>query len=313
MTGLFPPIEPRATGELELGGRHRMHYELSGRPDGSAVVFLHGGPGSSCNPSHRRFFDPAFYSIVLFDQRGCGQSVPQGEITSNTTQDLVEDLERLRRHLEVERWLVFGGSWGSTLALAYAQAHPERVSGLVLRGLFLASRAEMRWYLEGLRHFLPEAWQPLTEGIAQPTSAKLVAHYGARVQAGDREAARRWAAYESAVMAVGEVPVAATGAAPSTDDNALTARMQVQLHYLVNDCFLGPGALLEGVARIEHLPAILVQGRRDMACPPITAYALKQAWPALQLQMIEEGGHSAMHPAMSAALVQATEYMKTLL
>jgi len=313
MSDLFSPIEPRETGMLELGAGHSMYYELSGRSDGAAAVFLHGGPGSSCNPGHRRFFDPAFYSIVLFDQRGCGRSMPSGETAFNTTLDLVEDLERLRQHLGIEHWLVFGGSWGSTLALAYAQTHPERVSGLVLRGLFLASKTELSWYLEGLRHFLPEAWHQFAEAVTQPTSAKLLAYYGARIGASDRDAARRWAAYENATMAVGETAVAAPAAGQNADDNALLARVRVQLHYLVNECFLEPGALLDRVGRIKHLPAILVQGRRDLACPPITAYALKQAWPALELRMVEDGGHSAMHPAMSTALVQATQQMKLLL
>ena len=313
MSGLFSPIEPRETGMLELVAGHSMYYELSGRSDGVAAVFLHGGPGSSCNPGHRRFFDPAFYSIVLFDQRGCGRSTPSGETAFNTTPDLVEDLERLRQHLGIERWLVFGGSWGSTLALAYAQTHPERVSALVLRGLFLASKTELTWYLEGLRHFLPEAWHQFAEPVTQPTSAKLLAYYGVRIGAGDRDAARRWAAYENATMAVGETAVAAPAAGQNHDDDALLARVRVQLHYLVNECFLEPGALLDRVGRIKHLPAILVQGRRDLACPPITAYALKQAWPALELRMVEDGGHSAMHPAMSTALVQATQQMKLLL
>ena len=313
MSDLFPPIEPRETGMLELGAGHSMYYELSGRSDGPAVVFLHGGPGSSCNPGHRRFFDPAFYSIVLFDQRGCGRSTPSGETAFNTTPDLVDDLERLRQHLGIERWLVFGGSWGSTLALAYAQTHPERVSALVLRGLFLASKSELTWYLEGLRHFLPEAWHQFAEAVTQPTSAKLLAYYDVRIGAGDRDAARRWAAYENATMAVGETAGAVPAAGQNADDTALLARVRVQLHYLVNECFLEPGALLDRVGRIKHLPAILVQGRRDLACPPITAYALKQAWPALELRMVEDGGHSAMHPAMSTALVQATQQMKLLL
>jgi proline iminopeptidase len=285
-----------------------MYYEQSGMADGLPALFLHGGPGSSCNANHRRFFDPDFYRVVLFDQRGCGRSLPQGETQANTTPELVEDIERLRRHLGVTRWLLFGGSWGSTLALAYAQAHPEGVAGLVLRGLFLASREELRWFLEGLRHFLPEAWQSLTEGVPRVGAAELVAAYHARVSAGDPDAVRRWVAYENAVMAVGEAP----GSGPSGNDDALAACVRVQLHYLVNDCFLHPGALLQGLGLIAHLPAILVQGRRDLACPPVTAYVLKQAWPSLQLRIVEEGGHSGMHPAMSAALVRATEDMKPL-
>jgi proline iminopeptidase len=280
---------------------------VCGNPRGAPVVFLHGGPGSGCRPGHRRYFDPAFYRIVLFDQRGCGRSTPAGEVRENSTAHLTEDLERLRRHLGAERWLLFGGSWGSTLALAYAQAHPERVRGLVLRGLFLGSHAETAWYLEGLRRFVPEAWQALAEGVAMPDRVGLIAHYHARVEQGDAIAAQRWSAYETAVMAVGEASDAG-GAAPAAEP--VLTRARIQLHYLARDFFLAPGELLGGLPRIAHLPAILVQGRRDLVCPPATAYTLAQMWPQARLAIVETAGHSAMHPDMSAALVGATEDFK---
>jgi proline iminopeptidase len=309
MEDLYPPIEPERTGWLEVGEGHRLYFDLCGSPRGVPALFLHGGPGSSSNAGHRRFFDPQFYRIVLFDQRGCGRSTPAGATHANTTAHLIEDIERLREHLGVGRWLLFGGSWGSTLALAYAQAHPQRVSGLVLRGLFLASSAEVAWYLEGLRRFLPEAWGALAQGVAQPDRAGLIADYAACVERGELAAAQRWSAYESAVMAVGEQ--GANGSASNTE--ALLARVRVQLHYLSHECFLAPGQLLAGLPTIARLPAILVQGRRDMVCPPATAYTLAQAWPAARLRMVEEAGHSALHPALRAALVRATEEFKTVL
>jgi proline iminopeptidase len=311
--GLFPAIEPFEQGRLAVADGHELHFELCGNRAGAPVVFLHGGPGSSTNPGHRRFFDPAFYRVVLFDQRGCGRSAPRGAIAHNTTAHLIADIERLREHLGVARWMLFGGSWGSTLALAYAQAHPTRVCGAVLRGLFLATRAEVDWFLEGLRRFVPEAWAAFAAG-APGAAGEMLRHYAQRVLGTDRapalDAARRWAAYENALMAVGEAP-----SAPSApvDDDAVLDRVRVHLHYLAGDCFLQPGQLLRGLPALAHIPAILVQGRRDLVCPPATAYTVQQAWPSARLRMVEEGGHSAAHPAMAAALVRATEDMKALL
>jgi proline iminopeptidase len=305
---LFPPLEPYASGWLDAADEHRIWHEQCGNPQGVPVVFLHGGPGSSTNPDHRRFFDPAFYRIVLLDQRGCGRSTPRGEVHANSTPHLLDDLERLRRELRVERWLLFGGSWGSTLALAYAQAHPGAVSGLVLRGLFLASDDEVTWFLTGLRRFLPEAWSALAAGIDDQSCAGVLRHYHERVAMSDAAAAGRWNAWESTVMAVGEAPPAS----PAADAGTL-ARVRIQLHYLVNRCFLAPGQLLRGLERLSRLPAILVQGRRDLVCPPGTAYTVAREWPAAQLRMVEEGGHSSAHPAMARALVQATQDMKRLI
>jgi len=303
---LFPPLEPYASGWLD-GDGHRIWHEQSGNPDGAPVIFLHGGPGSSTNPDHRRFFDPAHYRIVLTDQRGCGRSTPTGEVRANTTAHLLSDIERLRAELRVERWLLFGGSWGSTLALAYAEQHRTAVSGLVLRGLFLGSDDEVEWFALGLRRFLPEAWSAFAAGAEDQSCAALLRHFHEQVMQGDAAAAARWNAWESAVMAVGEVPSSAAGI-PSPP----VARVRIQLHYLVNSCFLAPGQLLRGLERLRMLPAILVQGRRDLACPPGTAYTVAQQWPEAQLRMVEEAGHSSMHPAMARALVQATQDMKEL-
>ena len=302
---LFPPLEPYASGWLDVGEGHRIWYEQSGNPDGAPVIFLHGGPGSSTNPDHRRFFDPVHYRIVLTDQRGCGRSTPSGEVRANTTAHLLNDLERLRAELRVERWLLFGGSWGSTLALAYAEQHRAAVSGLVLRGLFLGSDDEVEWFALGLRRFLPEAWSAFAAGAEEQSCAALLRHFHEQVMKGDAAAAARWNAWESAVMAVGEAPSSAAGTPPSP-----VARVRIQLHYLVNNCFLAPGQLLRGLERLRSLPAILVQGRRDLACPPGTAYTAAQKWPEAQLRMVEEAGHSSMHPAMARALVQATQEMK---
>ncbi len=302
---LFPPLEPYASGWLDGSDGHRIWHEQSGNPQGAPVVFLHGGPGSSTNPDHRRFFDPAFYRIVLVDQRGCGRSTPRGEIRANTTALLLSDLDRLRVELDIQRWLLFGGSWGSTLALAYAQAHPGAVSGLVLRGLFLASDDEVSWFVTGLNRFLPEAWSAFTSKNNDRSCAGLLRYYHERVAMDDLAAAGRWNAWEASVMAVGEAPPAAPAA-----DTATLARVRVQLHYLVNGCFVAPGQLLRGLERLVGLPAVLVQGRRDLVCPPGTAYAVARLWPGAQLRMVEEGGHSSMHPAMARALVQATQDMK---
>jgi proline iminopeptidase len=305
---LFPPLEPYASGWLGGTEGHRIWHEQCGSPHGVPVVFLHGGPGSCISPDHRRFFDPTFYRIVLLDQRGCGRSTPRGEVRANGTPHLVDDIERLRIELGVRRWMLFGGSWGSTLALAYAQAHPDVVSGLVLRGLFLGSDDEVAWFVSGMSRFLPEAWSAFAADIEDQSCAGLLRHYHARVAMDDISAARRWNAWESSAMAVGETPAAS----PAPDSSSLD-RVRIQLHYLVNRCFLEPGQLLRGLERLGRLPAILVQGRRDLVCPPGTAYTVARGWRGAQLRMVEEGGHSAMHPAMARALIQATQDMQRLI
>lgn len=308
---LFAPIEPFQCGMLAVGEGHRLYYEVSGNPAGRSVLVLHGGPGSSTSPSQRCFFDPSCWRIVLFDQRGCGQSAPLASLRGNDTQALIQDIERLRTCLGVERWVLFGGSWGATLALAYTVEYPQYVSALVLRGVFLASREEVEWYLLGLRWFLPEPWAHFAPAPLAD-ARELLSHYHARVLGDERasavEAARRWQAYEDAVMAVGE----SDSTARALGDDALLARVRVQLHYLVNDCFLAPRWLVDGVARLSELPAILVHGRRDLVCRPRVAYALVQRWRKARLHIVEEGGHSALNPAMASALIQAIREVKEL-
>lgn len=309
---LFASIEPFAADWLDVPGGHRLRYEQCGNPAGIPVVFLHGGPGSSINPNHRRFFDPQVYRVVLYDQRGCGQSTPRGETSENTTPRLVDDLERLRTHLGIPRWLVFGGSWGSTLALAYAQAHPTVVSGCVLRGLFLGTDAEVEWFLIGLQRFLPEAWEAFAQAAPEQTSAGLLHHYRSLVDRADGlavEAAARWTDWESAVMAVGEPSAAGSTA----DSNAALDRVRVQLHYLTHSCFLAPDQLMSGMDALRGIPAIVVQGRRDLVCPPVTAYRVQRAWAGAQLRMVEEAGHSAMHPLLAQGLVQALQDIRSRL
>lgn len=317
--GLHPPLESRHSDMLAVGGGHHIYYEESGNPAGFPVLFLHGGPGSRSRPAHRRFFDPDFYRIVLFDQRGCGRSTPAGSIVDNTTAHLVADVERLRRHLGIERWLLFGGSWGSTLALACAIRHPQTVAGLVLRGVFLASRAEVQWYLCGMRRFLPDAWLE----FAGDAGVDIVAHYCALLDHPDQAialaAARRWGAYESRVMGPADTSGsggANSGSSSSVDHAAaeeLLAHTRVQLHYLAHECFLMPSELLDNLQQVGTRPAIVVQGRLDMVCPPQTAWEVAQRLPQAELRLVADGGHSALAPAIARALCQATADMRAKL
>ena len=304
---LYPPLAPFAEQQFPVGGGHVLHVEQCGNPVGFPVFFLHGGPGSQVRPVHRRFFDPAFYRIVLFDQRGCGRSTPRGRIEENTTAHLVRDIEALREHLGLERLMLFGGSWGATLALAYAAAHPRRIAALVLRGVFLASREEVDWYLGGLGELVPRARQALGEG----TAAELLAHFHARVRENDAEAAVRWVAYEDALMRLDEGDTATAGGA----QNPATAlpRARIQLHYLAHDCFLAPGELLSGLVPLRETPVTIVQGARDLVCPPRAALGLAERLPRADLRLIENGGHSATGAEMAAALRRATDELRTLL
>jgi proline iminopeptidase len=302
---LFPLIEPFATGMLDVGAGHSIYWEQSGNLEGIPVLFCHGGPGSSCTPAHRRFFDPERYRAILFDQRGCGRSLPLGETRFNTTWDLIADMEKLRAQVGVDRWLLFGGSWGSTLALAYAQSHRHAVLGLVLRGVFLATQEEVEWFLYGLRRFVPEAWGNLAvtlnahegEGLLEACDRQLVE--GRREEA--LAAARAWSDYESAVVSLGEP---AKTASAVTDENVL-ARVRVQTHYLMHRCYLDQQPILARMMPILALPAIIVQGRLDMVCPPATAATLASRWLAAELRMVENAGHLAFNPELASALVQA--------
>src|SRR5262245_33206122 len=303
MDALYPPIEPFAEQQFPVQGGHVLHVEQCGNPQGVPALFLHGGPGSQTRPLHRRFFDPGFYRIVLFDQRGCGRSTPLGRTEDNTTRHLVEDIEALCRDLGVERPMLFGGSWGATLALAYATAHPQRVAAMVLRGIFLGSRREVDWYLDGLGELLPQAWEALAQGEGEA----VLERYHALVSRRDEAAARRWLAYEEAVMQLdsGESPSEAGASA-----EAVLARARVQLHYLAHDCFLAPDELLSNLPRIGDTPALIVQGQRDRVCPPDTAREVAKRLPGAELRLVERGGHSAAAPEMAQALRRATDELR---
>lgn len=299
---LHPEIEPYAYGWLDVGDGHTLYYEQCGNPDGSPAVVLHGGPGSGCTPTQRRFFDPAHYRIVLFDQRGCGRSQPPGDIEHNTTWHLVEDMEKLRAHLGISRWLVFGGSWGSTLALAYASRHAHAIRAMVLRGIFLSRASELDWFLQGVRHFFPASWERLVAPLLPEERLDIMPAYARRVFAGDVAAARDWNAFEESIMSL--LPPAPSGDA--VDDARTLARARVQLHFLIAHCFLEQEPLLSAVDRFRHVPSVIIQGRYDMVCPPCSAFDLQRAWPEAKLIMIPDAGHAAFEPGIRAALVRAT-------
>jgi proline iminopeptidase len=303
---LYPPLEPFAEQQLPVGGGHALHVEQCGNPAGFPVFFLHGGPGSQVRAVHRRFFDPRFYRVVLFDQRGCGRSTPRGSIEENTTARLVEDIETLRGRLGLERAMLFGGSWGATLALAYAAAHPRRVAAMVLRGVFLGSRQEVDWYLGRLgEESVPQARRALAEGAGPD----LLAHYHGRVVSrNDAAAAQRWVGYENAVMSLDAGHAAAAN--DPEDPATVLARARVQLHYLAHDCFLGQGELLGSLERLGGVPVLIVQGGRDRVCPPRAALELAARLPQAEVRLIEDGGHSATGPAMARALRRAADDLR---
>lgn len=305
-TDLFPEIEPYASGRMALDTLHTMYWETSGNPDGIPVVFLHGGPGSGASPSHRRFFDPARYRIVIFDQRGSGRSTPLGAIEDNTTPLLVADIERLRRHLNIERWLVFGGSWGSTLALAYGEAHPDRCLGFVLRGIFLCRPSEIDWFLYGMRNVFPDIWRNFAEFIPAAERTDLLGAYRKRLENPDPAvhlpAARTWSLYEGACSTLmpSEDAMKHFG-----DDSVALGLARIEAHYFAHDIFLPRDSLLDNVGRIRHLPCVIVQGRYDMVCPAVSAFDLKASWPAADLIVVPDAGHSAWEPGIRARLVAA--------
>jgi proline iminopeptidase len=308
---LYPACQPSTTGMLQLDRRHAMHWEVCGNPSGVPLVFIHGGPGGGSLPHHRRYYDPSFWRIVLYDQRGAGRSTPVADVVDNTTAHLIADLERLRTHLGIDRWALFGGSWGSTLALAYAQAHPDRVLGLVLRGVFLASRVEIDWFMHGMRNVFPEAWRAFAEFLPERERGHLLKSYYARLTNPDAgvhlPAARAWDRYESACSTL--IP-RADGLARHEDDSAALAIARIEAHYFVHEGFLADGALLDNVARIRHLPCTIVQGRYDVICPPVTADALARAWPEADYLIVPDAGHSVREPGITRELVYAVNRMQ---
>ncbi|GIX33989.1 MAG: proline iminopeptidase [Lysobacterales bacterium] len=310
LRSLYPPIEPFDQGFLQVSLLHSIYYEQCGNPEGKPALFLHGGPGGGCNALSRRFHDPSSYRIVLFDQRGCGRSRPLGELRENTTWHLVADIERLRVHLGIERWQVFGGSWGSTLALAYAQTHPERVSELILRGIFLLRRSELEWfYQHGASEIFPEAWEDFLRPIPPAERGDLMSAYHRRLTGEDAalrlEAARAWSVWEARTSFLRPDPEHV--AASEREDFAL-AFARIESHYFVHGGFFDEdGQLLRDLGHIRHIPAVIVQGRYDLVCPMRSAFDLARAWPEAELIVVPDAGHSAYEPGIADALLRATD------
>lgn len=307
---LWPPIEPHDRRVLEVGEGHTLYVEESGNPDGMPVVVLHGGPGGGSSPMMRRYFDPAHYRIVLFDQRGCGRSRPHASVLANTTQHLIGDIERIRTALGIERWIVFGGSWGATLALAYAQAHPRRAAWLVLRGVFLGTQDELDWfYGGGAGRFYPDLWARFVDPIPEAERADLIAAYSQRLFSGvfaqEARFARLWSDWENALATVEP-----RGFFDTPADYA-RAFARLENHYFSNGCFLGEdGALLAGMWRMAGVRGTIVQGQLDMICPPVTAWRLHRAWPGSTLRMVPMSGHALSEPGITAELVAIMDELR---
>lgn len=313
MLEFYPEIEPFQKGRLKVSDLHEIYFEQVGNPTGTPVVFLHGGPGGGIHPDHRRFFDPSFYRVILFDQRGCGQSTPFAELRENTTWDLVSDIESLRTHLGVEKWHVFGGSWGSTLALAYAITHPQRVSALILRGIFLCRPSEIRWfYQEGASHLFPDLWEPYLELIPENERSHMVGAYYKRltdpVEEIRLEAAKTWSRWEGGtsylipkISAVDEFNEAAK-ALPFA---------RIECHYFVNNAFFPTdNYLLENIDRVRKIPGYIVQGRYDVVCPARSAWDLHRAWPEAKFEIISDAGHAASEPGIRSSLISTMNLLR---
>lgn len=306
---LYPPIDAYDAGLIEVDGGHRIYWEMCGNPLGKPALFLHGGPGGGCSRDNRRLFDPARYRIVLFDQRGCGRSRPRACIEANTTAHLVADMETLRQALAIDRWLVLGGSWGATLALIYAQAHPQRVAALVLRGVFMARRAELRWlYHEGASSLFPEAWERFLAPIPESERGNLIAAYHARLASDDPAvelaAARAWCAWEDEIMTLLPTKGISRNHAGDID---LVALARIQTHYFVNGAFLEENQILARAYRLRHIPGVVVQGRYDCVTPARSAWDLQRAWPRAELQIVPDAGHASSEAGILRRIIAATD------
>ena len=307
---LYPPVEPYRTGMLKVSRLHDIYFEECGNPDGKPALLVHGGPGGGCNPLMRRYHDPERYRIILFDQRGCGRSTPHAELTDNTTWDLVADMERLRDHLNVSKWQLLGGSWGSTLSLAYAETHPGRVTELVLRGIFLLRRIELEWfYQEGASRIFPDAFAPYRDFIPPAERGDMIAAYHRRLTGDDatlrREAARRWSMWEGATLSLLPDPerVAAFGA-----DHYAIAFARIESHYFVNRGFFeSDGQLLANAHLLHEIPAVIVHGRYDVCTPVFNAFDLHAAWPRAELRIVADAGHAMTEPGIMDELIAATD------
>jgi proline iminopeptidase len=310
MRSLYPPIEPYNQGVLQVSDLHRIYFEECGNPDGKPVVFLHGGPGGGIIPTYRQYFDPSRWHVVLFDQRGCGKSTPHAELRENTTWDLVADIEKLRVHLGIEEWVVFGGSWGSTLSLAYAETHSDRVKGLILRGIFLLRQKELQWfYQEGTSYIFPEAWQEYLKPIPQSDRHDLIAAYYRRLTSEDLqiqlEAARAWSIWEASTS---KLFIDAGLIEKFGEDRFAAAFARIECHYFINKGFFETeNYLIENVDRIRHIQGAIVQGRYDIVCPMVSAWELHQAWPEANFIVVPDAGHSMTEPGIAEALLEATD------
>lgn len=315
MNQLYPPIEPYAEGKLQVSSLHTIYFEQSGNPKGKPVVVLHGGPGGGCLPEYRQYFDPEKWRIIMFDQRGCGQSIPHAELEENTTWHLVEDIDRLREHLNINSWVVFGGSWGSTLSLAYSQTYPQHCRGLILRGIFMLRKAELQWfYQEGASYIFPDAWEEYIKPIPPEERHDLISAYYRRLTSDDPQiqlaAAKAWSIWEARTSKL----------LPDqdlierfSDGNFATAFARIECHYFVNKGFFkSEDQLLVNVESIRHIPGAIVQGRYDVVCPMKTAWELHQAWPEAEFIIIPDAGHSMSEPGIQKALIDISDKFATL-
>jgi len=315
MYSAYPETGPYREGRLKVSDIHELHFEEVGNPSGAPVLFVHGGPGGGVEPSHRRYFDPRHYRVILFDQRGCGRSTPYADLRENTTWDLVHDIEKLRQHLKIDQWMVFGGSWGSTLSLLYAETHPARVRALILRGIFLCRKKEIDWfYQQGASFIFPEVWQRYEQTIPEDERHDFVSAYYRRLTSNDRatrlEAARTWSMWEGATSKL--IPDLAMIEHFGTDEFA-EAFARIECHYFKHGIWLSrDNQIIEDVHRIRHIPCEIIQGRYDIVCPVQSAWELHQAWPESSLHIVPDAGHSAKESGILRELIAATERFKTL-
>lgn len=306
---MYPPLEPYETGSLDVGEGHTIYYERVGTRGAKPAVFLHGGPGGGINPSYRRLFDPSRYDLLLFDQRGCGRSTPYASLEANTTWHLVEDMERLRRHMGVETWLVLGGSWGSTLAMAYAQTYPERVSALILRGVYTLTRAELDWYYQfGVSEMFPEKWERFVAPVAVSDRGDMISAYRKLLTSDDPavqvEAAKAWTIWEGETITLLPDP---DFSARYADGHFALAFARLENHFFVHDCWMEDGHLLRNAGLMKGIPGAIVHGRYDMPCPVKNAYLLHKAWPDASLHIVEGAGHATSEPGILDQLIRATD------
>lgn len=313
MKPLYPPIKPYAQHQLKVDAQHTLYVEESGSPDGIPILFVHGGPGAGTSPDDRRFFDPERYHIILFDQRGCGHSTPHGSLENNTTQDLLSDIEAIRGYFNIKQWVIFGGSWGSTLSLLYAQKHPECIMGLILRGIFLGRKQELRWlYENGAKAVFPDYWEEFVSPIPEEERDNLISAYYKRLTGTDElarmNAAKHWALWEGQCATLHPCKAVVERFTQSHTAASLAA---IETHYFINECFIAQNQILRDAYKLEGIPGIIVHGRYDMICPFESARALHLAWPGSELYVIRDAGHSSQEQGIVDALVTATEKMLT--